>query len=121
MPTAFVYLRETALQRADDQWDTVVAYFERVLEPNGVEWDDGDYYSDPPEARRWAFRQRHGAAAAFCECEPGDSIIVVSLANAFRNHDDFVEAQEWLAQNGIELHVAQGDSSSTLHAARIRS
>ena len=44
-----------------------------------------------------------------------------SVFKRFRNHDDFVDAQELLAQRGIELHIAQTDASTTIHDARVRS
>jgi DNA invertase Pin-like site-specific DNA recombinase len=119
MPTAWAYIRETAQQSTDDQWAAIVDYSDRVLEPRGIQLEEC-YFDLPASARHENFLGRSRSWECIAECQPGDCIVVVSLGNAFRNHDDFIAAEAALTDRGIELHIAGGASSESILDPRIR-
>lgn len=116
---AHQYIRESTLTDFEAQKNSVAAYYQNVLVDAG--YTLGFLFSDAPDQRRHPFFHRPGVLEFLRNCGDGEGLVVASLANAFKNHDDFVEANERLERRDIELHVvAKHDPPPTYEIAMMR-
>jgi DNA invertase Pin-like site-specific DNA recombinase len=117
---AHQYIRESTLTDFDAQKNAVTTYYQNVLVDPGY-YTLGFLFMDTPEQRRNPFFHRPGVLEFLRVCADGEGLVVVSLANAFVSHDEFIEVNERLEGRDIELHVvSENDPPPTYEVARMR-
>lgn len=116
---AHKYVRKSTLVDFGAQERALEEYYQRVLVDAG--YTAGFIFVDAPDQRRRPFFHRPRVLEFLHTCADGEALIVVSLANAFMNHDEFIEVNERLEWRDIELHVAaEHDPPATYEIAMMR-
>lgn len=78
-------------------------YYERILQPMGVEWR-GFFYDPAVSSGRVPFAERTQGRLLFHSAEPGDHVVMTRLDRCFRSVLDGVSVMEQLDKRGVFFH-----------------
>lgn len=116
MPNAWPYVRVSSDPQHESglgeeaQRQMIADYYDRVLQPQGVDWGYTDskggrlYFEDPAEsAYQRMFLERPQGRQLFLRVRPGDYLIVAALDRGFRNTVDCLQTENVLRTQGAFL------------------
>lgn len=92
----------------------VYEYYQRTLEPKGVQW--GGFYYDAATSARVPLSERENGRIIHTITQPGDHIVVAKLDRPFRSlRDGLVSIDQW-SDRGVHFHSLdlQVDTSTPL-------